>query len=104
LHDCEGCLVNERSVWSWERSVSGTGFRHSDRQLTRVAIGRAVGLFPSLRCADQLNEIKVRQMERAMEGSLDFIEKQIIDQKYLISQEINDLNIYGLGCEEGEVL
>ncbi|WP_176466379.1 hypothetical protein [Terribacillus saccharophilus] len=51
-----------------------------------------------------MNEIKVRQMERAMEGSLDFIEKQIIDQNYLNSQEINDLNIYGLGCEEGEVL
>lgn len=62
-----------------------------------------VGIFPTLRHADCLNEIKVRQMERALEGSLDFIERQIINQKYLNSQEINDLNIYmDLGIKKGK--
>lgn len=62
-----------------------------------------VGLFPSLRQADRLNEIKVRQMERALEGSLDFIERQIVEIKYLNSQEINDLNIYiELGIKKGK--
>lgn len=50
-----------------------------------------VGLFPSLRHSDRLNEIKVRKMDRALDGSLDFIEKKIIEMKYLNSQEINDL-------------
>jgi ArpU family phage transcriptional regulator len=53
-----------------------------------------VGLFPSLRHANRMNEIKVRQMERALEGSLDFIERQILEMKYLNSSEMNDLNIF----------
>ncbi|MFS0562745.1 ArpU family phage packaging/lysis transcriptional regulator [Terribacillus sp. 179-K 1B1 HS] len=53
-----------------------------------------VGLFPTLRHADRLNEIKVRQMDRALDGSLDFIERQTIGMKYLNSTEINDLNIF----------
>ncbi|MCM3225970.1 ArpU family phage packaging/lysis transcriptional regulator [Terribacillus saccharophilus] len=62
-----------------------------------------VGLFPSLRHAGQLNEIKVRQIERVLEGSLDFIERQIIDLKYLNPMEINDLNIYmDLGIKKGK--
>jgi ArpU family phage transcriptional regulator len=62
-----------------------------------------VDLFPSLLQNHRINEIKVRQMERALDGSLDFIEKQIINQKYLSSQEINDLNIYiDLGIKKGK--
>ncbi|MGG1595591.1 ArpU family phage packaging/lysis transcriptional regulator [Terribacillus saccharophilus] len=62
-----------------------------------------VGLFPSLLENDRINEIKVRQMDRALNGSLDFIERQIIDLKYLNSQEINDLNIYmEIGITKGK--
>ncbi|MFP7170791.1 ArpU family phage packaging/lysis transcriptional regulator [Terribacillus sp. 7520-G] len=62
-----------------------------------------VSLFPSLLQNNRVNEIKVRQMERALDGSLDFIERQIINQKYLNSQEINDLNIYmDLGIKKGK--
>ncbi|PAF15942.1 ArpU family phage packaging/lysis transcriptional regulator, partial [Terribacillus saccharophilus] len=53
-----------------------------------------VGLFPSLRHSDRLNEIKVRQMERALEGSLDFIERQIVEMKYLNPEQIKDIEIY----------
>jgi ArpU family phage transcriptional regulator len=42
-------------------------------------------------------------MERALDGSLDFIERKIINQKYLNSKEINDLNIYmDLGIKKGK--
>ncbi|MFN3092761.1 ArpU family phage packaging/lysis transcriptional regulator [Bacillus pumilus] len=56
----------------------------------------AKGLFPSLRNQEVLNELKVRQIERALENSLDEIEQDIIRMKYLTSRVVKDLEV----CEE----
>ncbi|WP_242730388.1 ArpU family phage packaging/lysis transcriptional regulator [Bacillus altitudinis] len=56
----------------------------------------ATGLFPSLRNQEILNELKVRQIERALENSLDEIEQDIIRMKYLTSRVVKDLEV----CEE----
>lgn len=56
----------------------------------------ATGLFPSLRNQEVLNELKVRQIERALEYSLDEIEQDIIRKKYLTSRVVKDLEV----CEE----
>jgi ArpU family phage transcriptional regulator len=53
-----------------------------------------VSLFPNLRKQDNFNELKVKQMERALDKGLDAIEKEIIQKKYLEPQLMNDLNIY----------
>lgn len=53
-----------------------------------------VGLFPILRTSDIENELKVKQIDRALAGSLDYIERRIIELKYLSTKEENDLNIY----------
>lgn len=56
----------------------------------------ATSLFPSLRNQEALNELKVRQIERALENSLDEIEQDIIRMKYLTSRVVKDLEV----CEE----
>ncbi|MGG4171622.1 ArpU family phage packaging/lysis transcriptional regulator [Bacillus safensis] len=56
----------------------------------------ATDLFPSLRNQEVLNELKVRQIERALENSLDEIEQDIIRMKYLTSRMVKDLEV----CEE----
>ncbi|WP_332277022.1 ArpU family phage packaging/lysis transcriptional regulator [Bacillus pumilus] len=56
----------------------------------------ATGLFPSLRNQEVLNELKVRQIERALENSLDEVEQDIIRMKYLTSRVVKDLEV----CEE----
>ncbi|MEH7731366.1 ArpU family phage packaging/lysis transcriptional regulator [Bacillus safensis] len=56
----------------------------------------ATGLFPSLRHQEALNELKVRQIERALENSLDEVEQDIIRMKYLTSRVVKDLEV----CEE----
>ncbi|EKF34362.1 ArpU family phage packaging/lysis transcriptional regulator [Bacillus xiamenensis] len=56
----------------------------------------ATGLFPSLRNQEVLNELKVRQIERALENSLDEIEQDIIRMKYLTPRVVKDLEV----CEE----
>lgn len=56
----------------------------------------ATDLFPSLRNREVLNELKVRQIERALENSLDEIEQDIIRMKYLTSRMVKDLEV----CEE----
>lgn len=62
-----------------------------------------VDLFPSLRRRERLNELKVKQIKRALECSLDFIERKIIEMKYLTSQETNDIYIYmELGLKKGK--
>ncbi|RST66842.1 ArpU family transcriptional regulator [Bacillus pumilus] len=53
----------------------------------------ATGLFPSLRNQEALNELKVRQIERALKNSLDEIEQDIIRMKYLTSRFVKDLEI-----------
>ncbi|MFL0449368.1 ArpU family phage packaging/lysis transcriptional regulator [Bacillus altitudinis] len=56
----------------------------------------ATGLFPSLRNQEVLNELKVQQIERALENSLDEVEQDIIRMKYLTSRVVKDLEV----CEE----
>ncbi|MBU8698013.1 ArpU family phage packaging/lysis transcriptional regulator [Bacillus pumilus] len=53
-------------------------------------------LFPKLRDQNVCSELKVRQIERALEYSLDEIEQDIIRMKYLTSRMVKDLEI----CEE----
>ncbi len=51
-------------------------------------------IFPKLLQNDLENELKVIQMERALNNSLDQLERQIIEMKYLSTERQNDLNIY----------
>ncbi|KEF40128.1 phage transcriptional regulator, ArpU family [Schinkia azotoformans MEV2011] len=51
-------------------------------------------LFPKLLDNDKQNELKVKQIERALNSSLDQLERQIIEMKYLSTERQNDLNIY----------
>ena len=61
-----------------------------------------VGLFPVLRKEDNLAEFKVKQIERALNNAIDFIERKIVELKYLSPHEINDLNIIiELGIKKG---
>lgn len=70
------------------------------REQTEAGI---VDLFPSVRKQDRLNELKVKQIERALECSLDFIENRIIEMKYFTSHETNDIYIYmELGLKKGK--
>lgn len=50
--------------------------------------------FPSLRDSYNWNEVKVRQMDRALESSLDDEELLIIQRKYLTSSRVKDIEIY----------
>ncbi|WP_203362429.1 ArpU family phage packaging/lysis transcriptional regulator [Bacillus sp. REN10] len=62
-----------------------------------------IDLFPSVRQQDRLNELKVKQIDRALEHSLDFIERRIIEMKYFTSEETKDINIYlDLGLKKGK--
>lgn len=51
-------------------------------------------IFPKLLENDAENEFKVIHMERALNNSLDQIERQIIEMKYLSRERQNDINIY----------
>lgn len=51
-------------------------------------------LFPSLQQSDSKKELKARQIERALESTLDQIERKIIEEKYLSPRRVNDINIY----------
>lgn len=51
-------------------------------------------LFPSLNKKDKEKEIKVRQIDRAIENALNEVERQIIQQKYLSSIRIKDSTLY----------
>ncbi|MEC2039645.1 ArpU family phage packaging/lysis transcriptional regulator [Bacillus altitudinis] len=53
-------------------------------------------LFPRLKDQNVCSELKVRQIERALEYSLDEIEQDIIRMKYLTSRMVKDLKV----CEE----
>ncbi|GAB1303969.1 ArpU family phage packaging/lysis transcriptional regulator [Bacillus altitudinis] len=53
-------------------------------------------LFPRLKDQNACSELKVRQIERALEYSLDEIEQDIIRLKYLTSRIVKDLEV----CEE----
>ncbi|PRS71003.1 ArpU family transcriptional regulator [Bacillus sp. LNXM65] len=53
-------------------------------------------LFPRLKDQNVCSELKVRQIERALEYSLDEIEQDIIRMKYLTTRMVKDLEV----CEE----
>ncbi|MED2135049.1 ArpU family phage packaging/lysis transcriptional regulator [Brevibacillus porteri] len=51
-------------------------------------------LFPRLQKSESTNELKARQIERALQYSLDEIERQIIEEKYLSTSRVKDINVY----------
>ncbi|KRT94088.1 hypothetical protein CHCC14821_2781 [Bacillus paralicheniformis] len=55
---------------------------------------RGMKAFPSLRDSSTFNELKVKQMERALQNSLDDEERLIIEKKYLTAARVKDINIY----------
>ncbi|WOO45604.1 ArpU family phage packaging/lysis transcriptional regulator [Bacillus subtilis] len=52
-----------------------------------------IGLFPQLRKNTEYNELKVKQMDRALKHCLDQDEYSIIEKKYLSPEKIKDLEI-----------
>ncbi|MFD9629071.1 ArpU family phage packaging/lysis transcriptional regulator [Peribacillus muralis] len=55
--------------------------------------GITIDIFPKLYDNDREKEMKVLHMERTLD-SLDSIERQIIEKKYLDIERQNDINIY----------
>jgi ArpU family phage transcriptional regulator len=51
-------------------------------------------LFPQLQKSESTNELKARQIERALQFSLDEVERQIIEEKYLSTSRVKDINVY----------
>ncbi|PLT30709.1 ArpU family phage packaging/lysis transcriptional regulator [Peribacillus deserti] len=51
-------------------------------------------LFPIIRERDEKNYLKVNQIERAIEESLDTLERELIEKKYLSTQDPTDLEVY----------
>ncbi|WP_025727728.1 ArpU family phage packaging/lysis transcriptional regulator [Heyndrickxia ginsengihumi] len=51
-------------------------------------------LYPTLNHEEKMKELKVKQMERALQNALDDIEREIITQKYLSSTRVKDINLY----------
>ncbi|MDH4619818.1 ArpU family phage packaging/lysis transcriptional regulator [Brevibacillus sp. AY1] len=51
-------------------------------------------LFPRLHHSETKTELKAKQIERALEYSLDEIERRILEEKYLSPSRVNDINIY----------
>ncbi|WP_409175529.1 ArpU family phage packaging/lysis transcriptional regulator [Brevibacillus fortis] len=51
-------------------------------------------LFPRLQKFESTNELKARQIERALQYSLDEVERQIIEEKYLSTARVKDINVY----------
>ena len=62
-----------------------------------------IDLFPTVRRQDRINKLKIKQIERALENSLDFFERKIIEMKYFTSNEVNDIEIFlELGLKKGK--
>ncbi|WP_342501542.1 ArpU family phage packaging/lysis transcriptional regulator [Bacillus sp. FSL W7-1085] len=55
---------------------------------------KVTGLFPALRNQEAINGLKLRQIERALKNSLDELEYNIIEKKYLTSRLVKDLEVY----------
>lgn len=53
-----------------------------------------VQLFPRLNPTEMANNLKAQQIERALQYSLDEIERKIIEEKYLCPTRVNDINVY----------
>ncbi|MGG0239681.1 ArpU family phage packaging/lysis transcriptional regulator [Bacillus rhizoplanae] len=65
--------------------------REQNRQ-ERNAAGYAV-LFPKMK-DDQIHEIKFKQLERALQNSLDEDQREIIEMKYLDDKKVKDTYVY----------
>lgn len=64
--------------------------------------GITINIFPKLYENDREKELKVLHMERAL-NNLDYIERNIIEFKYLKNYDYTDLNIYlELGIKKGK--
>lgn len=53
-----------------------------------------IGLFPQLRKSNEYNELKVKQIDRALENCLDELQLQIVKMKYLSPKQRTDTDIY----------
>jgi ArpU family phage transcriptional regulator len=65
----------------------------------------ALHIFPVLKSNQSIDELKARQIERAITDSLDPIERKIIEYKYLNTdnRELTDLEIHmSLGLKKGK--
>ncbi|MGG3629613.1 hypothetical protein CHCC19466_0520 [Bacillus licheniformis] len=60
----------------------------------KECIREGVMLFPAIWDSFTVNELKVKQMERALKKSLDDEERLIIEKKYLTAARVKDINIY----------
>lgn len=61
------------------------------QELKEKGIGQ---LFPRLQQTDTINELKAKQIERALQYSLDEIERRIIEEKYLSTSRVKDITVY----------
>ncbi|ANF36683.1 ArpU family phage packaging/lysis transcriptional regulator [Bacillus velezensis] len=68
----------------------------------KESVDAGISPFPSIRDSFILNELKVKQMERALENSLDDEERMILEKKYLAASQTKDIHIYmELGMKKG---
>lgn len=54
----------------------------------------AINLYPNIRKISENNLLKVQQMDRALEHSLDAEERKIIEMKYLSGEREKDITVY----------
>lgn len=58
---------------------------------------------PDLRPIEEIDELRVKQMERALNQGINALERRIIEMKYLAIDEKNDIEIYDeLGLKKGK--
>ncbi|WP_301170418.1 ArpU family phage packaging/lysis transcriptional regulator [Brevibacillus nitrificans] len=61
------------------------------QELKEKGIGQ---LFPRLQQTETINELKAKQIERALQYSLDEIERRIVEEKYLSTSRVKDITVY----------
>ncbi|MGN7279615.1 ArpU family phage packaging/lysis transcriptional regulator [Bacillus altitudinis] len=81
-------LINELKLYK--------ALKIKQENLDEQKVNDILTLFPRLIGQNVCSELKVRQIERALEYSLDEIEQDIIRMKYLTSRMVKDLEV----CEE----
>ncbi|MCY7578698.1 ArpU family phage packaging/lysis transcriptional regulator [Bacillus altitudinis] len=81
-------LINELKLYK--------ALKIKQENLDEQKVNDILTLFPRLIDQNVCSELKVRQIERALEYSLDEIEQDIIRMKYLTSRMVKDLEV----CEE----
>ena len=74
--------------------------RKNQEERTKAGV---INLFPSLNSdegSEQRDELKFQQIDRALTEGLDIIERKIVEEKYLNTIEVNDIDICaGLGIK-----